>query len=124
MKQATWFHGSPLELEALRKGSSITQMEKLAQAFSTKPSIISVSDDGKIKHSGKRNGRVYSVTGKVTTDDIYEHPRSTMKGWEWITKKEFNIEFLYEYDISRYPEDILSEDEIRELRERNVPIDK
>ena len=119
-KQPTWFHGSPSELETLRKGSSITQIEKLAQAFSSKPSIVSVSDDGKIKHNGKSKGRIYKVTGRVTTDAIYEHPRSSVKGCEWITKKEFKLEFLYEYDISHYPDDILSKNEIREIRERHV----
>ncbi len=120
-KQGIWFHGSSLKLDTLRKGSSITQIEKLAQAFSSKPSMISVSDDGKIKHNGKLKGRVYKVADQVTTDDIYEHPRSSIKGWEWITKKEFKLEFLYKYEISCYPEDILSENEIREIRERNDP---
>ena len=119
-KQGTWFHGSPSELETLRKGSTITQIEKLAQVFSTKPSIVSVSDDGKIRHNGKSKGRVYRVINRVTTDDISEHPRASMKkGWEWITKKEFKLEFLYE--VTHSPDDILSENEIREIRERNVP---
>ena len=117
-KRGTWFHGSPSELETLLKGSSITQIEKLAQVFSSKPSILSVSDDGKIRHNGKSKGRVYRVTNRVTTDDIYEHPRSSMKGWEWITKKEFKLKFLYEYEISHYPDDILSKSEIREIRKR------
>jgi len=115
-KQGTWFHGSPLELETLRKGSSITQIEKLAQAFSTKPDIVSVSDDGKIKHNGKLKGHVYRVTDGVTTDEIYEHPRSSMKGWEWITRREFKLKFLYAFLPS--PDDNLSVNEIRELRER------
>jgi hypothetical protein len=119
-KQGTWFHGSPLELEILRKGSSITQIEKLAQVFSSRPSIVSVSDDGKIKHNGKSKGRVYRVINRVTTDDIYEHPRSSWKkGWEWITKKEFKLKFLYE--VTPSPDDILSENEIRKISERNVP---
>ena len=117
-KQGTWFHGSPLVLKILRKGSSITQSEELAQAFSTRPSIVSVSDDGKIKHNGKSKGRVYKVAGRVTADDIYEHPRSAWKkGWEWLTKKEFKLEFLYK--VSNSPEDMLTESEIRELKEHN-----
>ena len=121
-KQRTWFHGSSLELETLRKGSSITQIEKLAQAFSTMPSIVSVSDDGKVKHNGRSKGRVYRVADRVTNNDIYEHPKSTMgTGWECIIKKEFRLEFLYEYDISHHPDDILSEKEIKEIEERNIP---
>jgi hypothetical protein len=113
--EKTWFHGSPLELETLRKGSTITQIEKLAQIFSHKPSIVSVSDNGEIKHNGKVKGRVYRIADEVTADDIFEHPKSFMrKGWEWITNKEFKLEFLYE--ISYSPDDILSEREIRELK--------
>lgn len=117
-KEKTWFHGSPLELQTLRKGSTITQNEKLAQVFSHKPTIVSVSDDGKIRHNGKVKGRVYRIADEVTTDDVFEHPRSSMKGWEWITNGEFKLEFLYE--ISYSPDDILSEDEIKELKMRNV----
>ena len=82
-KEKTWFHGSPSELQTLRKGSTITQNEKLAQVFSHKPTIVSVSDDGKIRHNGKAKGRVYRISDEVTANDISEHPRSE-KGWEWI----------------------------------------
>ncbi len=118
-KQQVWFHGSPLQLEVLQKGSTITQIEKLAQVFSCKPRIVSVSDDGEIRHDGKSAGRVYRVTDRVHPDDIYEHPRSSMnEGWEYITKKEFKLRFLYE--VSPDPDDILSEDEIREIRGRHA----
>ena len=114
--QSTWFHGSPLRLEMLCKGSSITQLEKLARAFSTKPTIASVSDDGSIRHNGKKKGYIYKIIGTVTPADIYKHPKTTMdEGWEWITRKDFRLEFLYEYTSS--PDDILSEDEIKTLRE-------
>jgi hypothetical protein len=117
-KQGTWFHGSPLKLKILKRGSSITQDEKLAQVFSTRPTIVSVSDDGKIKHNGKLKGRVYKVIDRVTIDDIYEHPRSTWKkGWEWLTKKKFRLEFLYEYTAPLT--NILSESEIRGLMKLN-----
>ena len=114
--QSTWFHGSPLNLEKLGKGSSITQIEKLAQAFSTKPTIVSVSDDGSIRHNGKEKGYIYQIIDTVTPDDIYKHPKTTMdEGWEWITRKEFRLEFLYAYTSE--PEDILTEDEIKALKE-------
>ncbi|UCD10086.1 MAG: hypothetical protein JSU79_05455 [Dehalococcoidales bacterium] len=105
-----------MNLEKLSKGSSITQIEKLARAFSTKPTIASVSDDGNIRHNGKAKGRVYKIIDTVTPDDIYKHPATTMdEGWEWITRKDFRLEFLYEYE--GMPDDILSEDEIRLLKE-------
>jgi hypothetical protein len=114
--KSTWFHGSPLRLEKLCKGSSITQLEKLARAFSTKPTIVSVSDDGSIRHNGMKQGYIYKIIDMVTPDDIYKHPKTTMhEGWEWITKRDFRLEFLYEYEST--PEDNLSEDEIRTLRD-------
>ena len=48
----TWFHGSPLALTVLRKGSTITQDRRLAEVFSHKPAFVSVDDDGTIKHDG------------------------------------------------------------------------
>ena len=114
--QSTWFHGSPLILEKLCKGSSVTQIKKLARAFSTRPTILSVSDDGNIRHNGNETGRIYRIIDTVTADDIYKHPATTMdEDWEWITTKDFRLEFLYEYEST--PDDILSEDEIKALRE-------
>jgi len=114
-KEKPWFHGSPLELETLRKGSTITQSEELARVFSHKPGMVSVSDDGKIRHDGKLKGRVYRIAEEITADDVLPHPGSSVeKEWEWITNREFKLEFLYE--ISHSPEDILTEEEIKELR--------
>jgi hypothetical protein len=93
-----------------------TQLEKLARAFSTKPAIVSVSDGGIIKHNGNVKGYVYKIIDTVTPDDIYIHPKTKMdESWEWITRKEFRLEFLYEYES--IPDDILSEDEISTLRD-------
>lgn len=114
--QSTWFHGSPLRLEKLCKGSSITQLENLARVFSSKPTIVSVADDGSIRHNGKEKGYIYRIIDTVTPDDIYKHPKTTMnESWEWITRKDFRLEFLYEYESM--PESILSEGEIIALRE-------
>ena len=94
----------------------MTQIEKIARAFSTKPTIVSVSDDGSIRHNGKVKGYIYQIIDTVTPDDIYKHPATTMdEGWEWITRKDFRLEFLYEYEST--PDDILSEDEIKVLGE-------
>ena len=114
--QSTWFHGFPLRLKKLCKGSSITQIEQLARAFSTKPTIVSVSDDGSIRHNDKEKGYIYKIIDTVTPDDIYKHPKTTMdEEWEWITRKDIRLEFLYEYVST--PDDILSEDEIKALKE-------
>ena len=105
-----------MRLEKLCKGSSITQLEKLVRAFSTKPAVVSVSDDGSIRHNGMEKGYIYKIIGTVKPDDVYKHPATTMdEGWECITRKDFRLEFLYEYE--RTPDDILSEYEIKTLRE-------
>ena len=115
-KQEIWYHGSPYKIEILREGSSITWNEKLAQAFSTRPEIVSVSDDGDVKHNGKLTGHVYRIVERIVPEDVYPHPKSSMDtGWEWITKREYRLVFLYEYIPS--PEDILSEDEILKLQD-------
>ena len=105
-----------MRLEKLCKGSSITQLEKLVRAFSTKPAVVSVSDDGSIRHNGMEKGYIYKIIDTVTPDDIYIHPKTKIdESWEWITRKEFRLEFLYEYES--IPDDTLSEDEISTLRE-------
>jgi len=107
--------------EDVKKRKHYNTDRETGEVFSGKPSMVSVSDDGKIRHNGKSKGRVYRIADKVTTHDIYEHPESSMKkGWEWVTKKEFKLEFLYEYDVLQYPDDILSESETRKIREHQV----
>ena len=87
-----------------------TMMESLDRIF---PSSVRLEPVSEVE------GRVYRIADEVTTDDVFRHPKSPMKqGWEWITNKEFRIEFLYE--ISYSPGDILSENDIKELKMRNV----
>jgi len=98
-------------------GSWITACSPSSNSTHHKPTIVSVSEDSRIRHNGKARGRVYRIANEVTTDDVSEHPRSSMrKGWEWVTNREFKLEFLYE--ISCSPDDILSEKEIKELKMR------
>lgn len=47
-----WYHGSQQDLLALRVGSSITQEKAIARAFSHRPSLLSIADDGSVKHDG------------------------------------------------------------------------
>ena len=115
-KHDAWFHGSPLTLTVLRKGSTITRNEDLARAFSRKPEIVSVSDDGRIQHDGTSRGFVYRLAGRVTADDITAHPNSSMnQGQEWITKKDFELAFLYE--VTDTGDAILTGDELEVLKE-------
>jgi len=39
----TWYHGSPLKLETLAEGSTVTPAIELAKAFSHKPSRVGIN---------------------------------------------------------------------------------
>ena len=56
VKTITWYHGSLFKLKKLEKGSTITPDKNLAKIFSHKPSIVSISDKGEIKHDGEKKG--------------------------------------------------------------------
>ena len=50
------YHGSNILLSELRMGSTITQWEALAKAFSHKPSVLGYDDKGNIEHNGFEQG--------------------------------------------------------------------
>lgn len=92
-----WYHGTPLELDILREGSTITQWKELAEAFATKPSMLGYGDIyGEITHNGTESGILYVIDEPVTMDaDIYQHPRTTMdKGVEFLTKRPLKLKRL------------------------------
>ena len=41
-----WYHGSNMQFDVLRKGSTITQWKELAEAFSHQPSVLGYDDNG------------------------------------------------------------------------------
>jgi hypothetical protein len=87
-----WFHGSPLKLTSLRAGSTITQDRRLAEIFSHKPRLVSVEDDGMIRHNGTETGYLYLVSEPLQLGDVVHHPHSTMPdGWEWVTTRELPV---------------------------------
>ena len=43
-KNGTWYHGSNIRFEVLKKGSTITQWKALAEAFSHQPSGLGYDD--------------------------------------------------------------------------------
>jgi hypothetical protein len=113
----TWYHGSPLQLTVLRSGSTITPERQLACAFSHKPTILCVADDGRIQHNGKTPGLLYRIAEPVAPDDVYPHPRSTMPaGLEWLTKRDLRLELLG--PVQATPEEQLTEADIQELRRK------
>ena len=109
-----WYHGSPLQLEVLRAGSSITQMIHLARVFSHKPELMSVNNETSIKHNGTQPGSLYAVDDVLTPDDIFplDHPANASQ-WEWITRHDVRLRLLEETQVRL--EDVLSDAEIEAL---------
>lgn len=91
-----WYHGSNRLFSILEAGSTITQWDKLAEAFSHKPAVLCIDDDGSIVHNGKEYGYLYIIDEPVVMDaDIYHHPRSSMgKNLEFLTKRELKVKVI------------------------------
>ena len=112
-----WYHGSPLELNVIRKGSTITQDRDLARVFSHRPRLVSVSDDGRIKHDGAMPGLLYRVAGVIEPGDIHPHPHSSMReGLEWLTDRELRVSLVSPTVVVE--EERLTPQEIAELKAR------
>lgn len=109
-----WYHGSPLRLKVLRKGSTITQDRDLARIFSHKPTIVSVSDRG-MEHDGSIPGFLYQIVEEIREGDIYPHPRSSMEeGKEWLAARELRVELIGLTQVAE--EEKLSDKELENLR--------
>ena len=97
----SWFHGSPFKLAELKPGSTITQDRELAAIFSHKPRLVSIGDDGTIKHDGRLSGFLYLVSEPVAVKDVCPVPRSTMlPGKEWLTRRVLQVELLAPTQVS------------------------
>ncbi len=112
-----WFHGSPLQLNELIVGSTITQDRELARIFSHKPSIVSIDENGSRFHNGKLGGYLYIIDEEITSDDVYPHPATTMKpGEEWLINRTLKVRRI---DVTKPKvEEQLSEEEELELLEK------
>lgn len=87
-----WFHGSPLELDALAAGSTVTRCRAVAEAFAHKPTWVSVGDEDRpvtVEHDGVLPGHLYVIDEPIGDEDAHPHPRSafTSGGIEWITDR-------------------------------------
>ena len=110
-----WFHGSQQRLSRLRPGSSVTRNKNVAKAFSHRPSIVSWSDEGEIKHNGLTPGYLYSISEAIGPDDVHPHPSPVNADrWEWLTNREFALELIEETAVT--PSERLTDEEIRRLR--------
>ena len=65
-----WYHGSQQKLTTLRVGSSITQNRNVAKAFSHRPSLLTQSGGGTVKHDGVTPGYLYTVTDEIGPNDV------------------------------------------------------
>lgn len=97
-----WFHGSPEKLTILAAGSAITRNRRLAEAFSHKPSILSVSKNGHIRHNGTKLGFLYVVDEPVGSEDAEVHPGIVRSDpWEWTTKRGLKLKLLGATTLTR-----------------------
>lgn len=80
------------------EGSTITPWRELAEAFSHKPSILSIEDDGSIVHNGYKKGYLHVVDEIIEVGkDIYQHPRTTMEeNTEFLTKRPLKLKLIKE----------------------------
>lgn len=88
-----WYHGSNVEFDTLREGSTVTQWRELAEAFSHKPTMLCIEDDGSIWHNGAEGGWLYVIDESVEVGkDVYPHPRTTMEeNAEWLTQRALKV---------------------------------
>lgn len=85
----------PLVLDTLQKGSTTIRNRELARVFSHKPGIVSVADDGSIRHNGREPGRMYLVCDTLAPGDIVPAPRSAVgSGDEYVTTRDLKLAYL------------------------------
>ena len=112
-----WYHGSPLRLDTLARGSTVTRDRRVAEVFSHKPRLVSFEDDGQVRHDGREAGYLYQVAEPVGPADVEPHPRSTMPaGTEWLTTRPLRLACLGSPSSS--PGELLSDEEVGALRRR------
>ena len=93
--RARWYHGSPLRLSRLAAGSSVTMSLNLARVFAHRPAVVSLEDDGTLRHDGRLPGYLPIVSEPVGSGDLMPHPRSTMPpGEEWLTSREQRLKLV------------------------------
>jgi len=115
-----WYHGSPYKLTSIRAGSTITNDRDLARVFSHKPPIVSLADDGALRHTGTMPGYLYRVDEPMGPEDVYPHPHSSMQpGKEWLTRRELRLALIGPTVVR--DEERLSEEQVGELRRRVEP---
>ena len=113
----TWYHGSQQELTKLRIGSSITQNRNVAKAFSHRPSLLTQSEGGTVKHDGVTPGYLYTVADEIGPDDVRPHPHPVnLTRWEWLTNRELKLELIEQTVVT--DAERLTDQEIAEIKRK------
>ncbi len=113
----TWYHGSQQELTTLRVGSSITQDKTVAKAFSHRPSMLSMSEGGTVKHDGVTPGYLYTVADEIGPDHVHPHPHPVnATRWEWLTNRELKLKLIEQTIVT--DEERLTDQEIAEIKQK------
>ncbi len=113
-----WYHGSPLKIDILQKGSTITQDRDLARIFSHKPTLVSVDEAEGIKHNGQKPGFLYRIAEKLAPTDVRPHPHSTMEpGVECLTTRPLRLGLVCPTQVTE--EEQLTAQEMTELMKRH-----
>ena len=113
----TWYHGSQQKLTTLRVGSSITQNRNVAKAFSHRPSLLTQSEGGTVKHDGVTPGYLYTVTDEIGPNDVRPHPHPVnVTRWEWLTNRELTLQLVEQTVVT--DEERLTDQEIAEMKRK------
>jgi hypothetical protein len=108
LDDGAWFHGSPLSLDTLAAGSSITRSRAVAEAFSHRPTCLGIGDEDRpitICHNGTEQGMLYVVDEPVGEEDVRPHPRSVAPtlGFEWLTNRPLRLRKVADLRLDEPP---------------------
>jgi hypothetical protein len=101
-----WYHGSPEVLAVLSPGSTVTRCRAAAEAFSHKPTWVSIKEEAggvRVTHDGTRPGYLYIIAEPVGDSDLHPHPNSAYGpgGLEWITDRPLRLRLVAELPVSK-----------------------
>lgn len=114
-----WYHGSQQALTILRAGSSISQERAIARIFSHRPTLVSLADDGTLKHNGTTSGYLYLIAEAIKAEDVEPHPHPVnLNKWEWLTKRDVALRLLEQTTVRA--EESLTKADIAELRRKQA----
>lgn len=98
LDDGAWFHGSPLRLEVLAAGSTVTRSRAVAEAFSHKPTCVGIEegpDAACVCQNGQVAGLLYVVDEPISAADVRPHPSSTYRaGLEWLTTRPLRLRLV------------------------------